>query len=111
MNIFSYLIKSDYVRAQILGFVRHTVTAIGVGLVANGYADDSLVQGAAGLATGIVGFYLASLDVKKVDQKIKVALATPSPLQEASPKGMTEEQEKEYTALLNKLQALKPGNV
>lgn len=127
-SLFSYFIKSDYVRAQILAFVRHFVTAAGVSLVAKGYADDSLVQAAAGLATGIVGFWLASLDVKKVDEKIQTALATPAPSQATStttvvtspdptvsmvlhtesPKGLTPEQEKEETALLNKLQAIRP---
>lgn len=112
MNIFNVLIKSDYVRAQILAFVRHLVTAAGVSLIAKGYADDSLVQAAAGLATGAVGFWLASLDVKKVDEKITVALNTPPPvLSQPTPQGLSPEQEREYTALLNKLQTIKPGNV
>lgn len=102
-SLFSRLIKSDYVRAQILAQVRHIVTAGGVALVAKGYADDSTVQACAGFLTALVGFWLAGHDVKKVDEKITVALHTPTP------QGLTPEQEAEVTRLLNKLQTVKPG--
>lgn len=78
-TIFSWFIKSDFVKAQILAVVRHVVTAAGVALVAKGYADDSVVQGALGLATTAVSFWLANMDVKKVDQKIDAALNTVPP--------------------------------
>lgn len=128
-KLFNYLIKSDYIKAQILAQVRHMVTALGVSLVAKGYADDSTVQACTGLAVALVGFWLANRDVKKVDEKINTALATPLPsqgvsvttvvtapdprvemvLHSESPKGLSPEQEAEETALLNKLQTLKPG--
>lgn len=128
-RLFTYLIKSEYIRAQILAQVRHIVTAGGVALAAKGYADDSTVQALVGFSVSLVGFWLAQSDVKRVDDKIQTALATPvasqaistttvvtapdpaviTMLHTESPKGLTPEQEKEETALLNKLQAIRPG--
>lgn len=97
--LFTTLIKSDYVRAQILAMARHLVTSVGAGLVLKGYADNAMVEGAAGLVTTAIGFYLANLDVKKVDTKIAVALAsTPTVDHEPSPTNISE---KEQTRLLN----------
>lgn len=81
-SFLSFLIKSDFVRAQVLAVVRHVVTAAGAAAIAKGYADSSMVEGVMGFATSAVGFYLANLDVHKVDTKIQVALATPSTLSE-----------------------------
>ena len=103
-RLFNYLVHSEYVRAQILAQVRHLVTAGGVALVAKGYADDSTVQALAGFAVSLVGFWLGNQDVKKVDEKITVALHTPTP------QGLSPEQEQEVTRLLNKLQTIKPGD-
>jgi len=100
-NLFNYLIKSDYIRAQILATVRHIVTAGGVALIAKGYADADTVSACAGFAVSLAGFWLAGRDVKKVDEKITVALHTPTPT------NLTPEQEQEVTRLLNKLQAIK----
>lgn len=102
-SILSWFIKTDFVKAQILAVVRHIVTAIGVALVTHGLANDSMIQDLLGLATTAVSFYLSQLDVKSVDKKIAVALNTPSP------QGLTEDQEKKETALLNQLQNIKPG--
>ncbi len=81
MSIFTSIIKSDYVRAQILAAARHVVTSVGVTLIAHGYADNGTVEALAGLVTAGIGFYLSQLDVKKVDTKIQTALATPVPEQ------------------------------
>ena len=102
-SIFNYLIKSDYVKAQILAFARHAVTTLGAGLVVHGYASSGMVESASGLVCMALSFYLSQRDVKGVDVKIKDALATPTPA------GLTPEQEQEETALLNKLQTIKPG--
>ena len=102
-NLFIKVIKSEYARAWILAQLRHWVTAVGASLVLKGYVDDSTVQAAAGFVVALVGFYLAANDVKKVDEKITVALHTPTP------QGLTPEQEAEVTKLLNKLQTIKPG--
>lgn len=112
MSLFNYLIKSDFVKAQILAAARHAITIAGTGLVANGYASDSIVQAASGLVCMVLSFYLSQRDVKGVDEKIKVALATPAPnqvLTTRSTSGLTPEQEAEETALLNKLQSIRPG--
>lgn len=98
-SVLNWFIKSDFVKAQILAVVRHIVTAAGAALVAKGYADDSVVQGALGLATTVVGFWLANLDVKTVDNKIAVALSsTPTVDNTPSPSTLSE---KEQTRLLN----------
>lgn len=102
-NLFNYLIKSDYVKAQILAFARHVVTTVGAGLVVHGYASSGMVESASGLVCMAISFYLSQRDVKKVDEKITVALNTPTP------QGLTPQQEEEVTKLLNKLQTVKPG--
>jgi hypothetical protein len=76
-SLLSWFIKSDFVRAQVLAIVRHLVTIAGTAAVAHGLADQSMVEGALGLATTAVSFYLANLDVKGVDKKMTVALNTP----------------------------------
>lgn len=81
-SILSYVIKSDYVRSWILAYIRHIVTAIGVGLVAKGLASQNMVSDAAGLAVSVAGFYLAGADVKSVDLKITTASVMPSPTPE-----------------------------
>lgn len=114
-KLLKWLIKSDFVRAKVLAQVRALVTAGGAYLVTAGYVDESIVQLSAGLAVALVGFWLGNEDVKQVDEKIKVALATPTPAEQAqavlttpTPQGLTEEQEREVTKLLNKLQAIRP---
>lgn len=77
-SLLSWFIKSDFVKAQILAQTRHIVTALGAAAVAHGYADHSMVEAMMGFCTSAVGFYLANLDVKSVDGKIKVALNTPA---------------------------------
>jgi len=100
-RLFSYVIKSDFVRAQILAFVRHAVTAAGAGLVAKGMIDNNILQDASGLAVALVGFWLGHQDVKAVDQKITVALNTAPPdLSKPTPE-MTPEQEIQETKSLN----------
>lgn len=75
-GLFSYLIKNDYVRAQILAAIRGFVKVLGTSLIAKGLADSAVVESAAGFATVVVGFYLSQQDVKTVDTKIETALAT-----------------------------------
>lgn len=77
-SMFDWLIKSDFVKAQILAFARHAVTAVGAGLVAHGYANGAMVESASGFIAVAISFYLSQLDVKGVDTKIKVALNTPT---------------------------------
>lgn len=72
-------LKSEMFKAFVLANVRHVITGGGVWLVQNGYATNSMVEQAMGLALTIASFYLANLDVKLVDGKIKVALNTPAP--------------------------------
>lgn len=103
--LLQYLIKSDYIKAQILAFTRHAVTTIGAGLVVHGYASSGMIESASGLICMAISFYLSQKDVKTVDEKITVALHTPTP------EGLTPEQEVEVTRLLNKLQVIKPGMV
>lgn len=74
--IINKTIKSDYFKAWVLAQVRHIVTAVGTALVAKGLADNAIVEQVLGTATMIASFYLANLDVKGVDGKIKIALAT-----------------------------------
>lgn len=95
------LINNDYVRAWLLSQARHIVTAVGAGLVAKGYADSAMVEGAAGLVVTAVGFYLSHLDVKNVDKKIAVAYNTEPLAPIPSPK-MTPEEEIKYTQELNR---------
>lgn len=93
-KLFSYLIKSDFVRAKILAIVRGLVKVAGTYLITKGLADSGMVEAASGLATLAVGFYLSNEDVKQVDRKIE-ALKTPSPIQ-------TKEQEVKETQELNR---------
>lgn len=95
MNFFTWLIKSDYIRAQVLAAARHLVTSIGAGLVLHGYADNGMVEAAAGLVTASLGFYLSQKDVKNVDAKIQVAIAATPPT--------TPEEEVEITRKLNEI--------
>lgn len=82
-KLFTYVlektIKSGYFKAWILAQARHLVTAAGAAAVAKGYADASMVEGAMGFVMTACGFYLAALDVKVVDGKIKIALHTEPP--------------------------------
>jgi hypothetical protein len=100
-KLFSFVIKNDFVRAQILAFVRHGVTAAGAGLVAKGVIDNNILQDAAGLAVTLVGFWLAHQDVKTVDQKITTALNTEPPVKLEPTGNITPEQEVEETRRLN----------
>ena len=77
--LFNQIIKSDYVKAFILANARHVATAAGTYLVIHGLANQSIADQLLGLTISIVSFYLANLDVKLVDGKIKVALNTPVP--------------------------------
>lgn len=108
-SLFSWLITSDYVKAQILAFARHLVTTLGAGMIAHGYANSGMVESASGFVCLTISFYLSQRDVKGVDKKIEVALNTPSPLATPTPTGLTKEQEEKETELLNELQAIKPG--
>lgn len=82
-NLLPYIInktiKSAYFKAWVLAQARHIVTALGAAAVAKGYADSSMVEGAMGFVMTAVGFYLAALDVKIVDGKIKIALHSEPP--------------------------------
>lgn len=82
-NLYVYLInktiKSPYFKSWVLAQVRHIITAAGATAIAKGYADQSMIEGILGFATTAAGFYLANLDVKSVDGKIKIALGTEPP--------------------------------
>jgi len=101
-SLFSFVIKSDFIRAQILSMVRHIVTALGAGLVAKGMIDNNILQDAAGLAVAVVGFWMGHQDVNSVDKKITTALNTEPPLKLSSQSPeMTPEEEVEETRKLN----------
>jgi hypothetical protein len=83
-NLYNYLLtktlKSDYFKAWVLAQARHAVTAGGTYLVIHGLANNEMVNEALGFVLTAASFYLASLDVKLVDGKIKVALNTVPPV-------------------------------
>lgn len=83
-NLYNYLLtktlKSDYFKAWVLAQARHAVTAGGTYLVIHGYANNEMMNEALGFVLTAASFYLASLDVKLVDGKIKVALETVPPV-------------------------------
>ncbi len=97
------LVKSPFIRARLLSAVRAGVTSLGAGLVAKGYADDSIIQGAAGLAVTLVGFWLGDYDVKTVDKKIQAATQVEPTKESGEPKSK-DEIEREITKTLNKTQ-------
>jgi len=82
-NLYNYLLtktlKSDYFKAWILAQARHAVTAGGTYLVIHGYANNEMVNELLGFVLAAASFYLAAVDVKLVDGKIKVALNTIPP--------------------------------
>lgn len=80
-SLFSKIIKSEFIRARILAFVRTLSAGLGAWLVSKGLADQSMTDALTGLIVGATSFYLADLDVHIVDGKIKVALLTPTPEQ------------------------------
>lgn len=104
-TILNKLIKSEFVKARVLAAVRHGATALGVWLVSKGLADNSMSADIVGFAVAAASFYLADLDVKVVDGKIKVAFLTePSVKLDSTPSGkLTPEQEQEVTKQLNTL--------
>lgn len=83
-SLYNYLInktlKSEYFKAWVLAQVRHMITAGGTYLVVHGLASNDMVQDLLGFAITSASFYLAALDVKLVDGKIKVALNTVPPI-------------------------------
>lgn len=96
-NLFIRLIKSEYVRSWILAQVRHVMTALGTALVMHGLADKGLSEQLTGFVLAAVSFYLANLDVRVVDGKIRLALETPPPgqqvLEETQPNTETSQPE------------------
>jgi len=111
------LTKNEFVRSWILSQARHVVTAVGATLIAKGYADQGIVEGAAGLVTLTIGFWLSHKDVQNVDKKIEVAknefppnfkiipldtvVVRPTEISDTPSPKMTPEQEIEQTKLLN----------
>jgi len=54
------------VRAYVLAYVRHALSAFGAGLVARGYASHSMVEAAIGFVCAAIAFYGAHQDVAGV---------------------------------------------
>lgn len=83
-GLYNYLInktlKSDYFKAWVLAQARHLGTVLGTYLVLHGYGNNEMAQEILGFVLAAANFYLAALDVKLVDGKIKVALNTPVPV-------------------------------
>lgn len=83
-SLYNYLLtktlKSDYFKAWVLAQARHAVTAGGTYLVIHGYANNEMINEFLGFVVTAASFYLASVDVKVVDGKIKVALNTVPPV-------------------------------
>jgi hypothetical protein len=77
--LLSKTLKSDYFKAWILAQARHAGTALGTWLVFHGLANNEMAQDITGFLITASMFYLANLDVKVVDGKIKVALETIPP--------------------------------
>lgn len=106
-------ISSGFLKSRIQAGARLALTAGATYLVTKGLADQSVANTIVGSGMAVIAAYLQDLDVKIVDGKIKVALLTPvdtsSMLAQPSPQGLTEDQEKKETALLNQLQNIKPG--
>lgn len=84
-GLLNKFIKSDYVKAQVLAQARHIATGFGVWLVTKGLADHAMSEDLVGFVMAATSFYLANLDVKVVDGKIKVALETPPPSAPVTP--------------------------
>lgn len=80
-NLLPYVLektlKSEYFKAQVLAQARHWLTGIGTIAIAKGYADSGMMESVIGLVMISISFWLAHLDVKRVDGKIRVALETP----------------------------------
>lgn len=74
-DVFCQVIKNPLTRAYVLAVARHGVTLLGGILVAHGYLHNDDVSDFLGFCTTVVGIYLAQLDVKGVDVKIKDAKA------------------------------------
>ena len=77
--------KSEYFKSWVLAQARHAATAAGTALVMHGLADKGMAECIVGLVTAAASFYLANLDVKVVDGKIKVALMTEPPTVQTIP--------------------------
>src|ERR1700744_3956238 len=71
--------KSEYFHSWVLAQARHVATAAGTALVMHGLANKEMSEDIVGFVVASASFYLANLDVKVVDGKIKVALMTEPP--------------------------------
>lgn len=71
--------KSDYFKSWVLAQARHVATALGTALVLHGFANKEMSEDIVGFIVAAASFYLAALDVKVVDGKIRVALNTMPP--------------------------------
>jgi hypothetical protein len=82
-NIINWIIvktwKSDYFKAWVLAQARHAGTVAGTTLILHGLADKGMAEQISGFVVTAAMFYLANLDVRLVDGKIKIALlSTPT---------------------------------